>query len=105
MHLLILLRVVISGNVHVCLLELLHERLEFGILGLGDDTGLSEVSKGQFGTSAGPTFILTESSPPSAVMTSPILSTAFSIISIAPVLSVLVVVMTYSGGATNLTEM
>jgi hypothetical protein len=105
MHLLILLRVVISRDIHVCLLELLHERLELGILGLGDDTGLNVVSKEQSEPSAEPTFILTESSPPSAVITSPILSTAFSIISIAPVLSVLVVVMTYRGGATNLTEM
>lgn len=46
MHLLILLRVVISGHVHVCLLELLHERLKLGILSLGDDTGLNVVSIG-----------------------------------------------------------
>ena len=42
-------------------------------------------------------------SPPSDAIVSPMISTAFSITSIAAVLSVLVVVMTYSGGATNRT--
>jgi methyl coenzyme M reductase subunit C len=51
------------------------------------------------------TFILIVMSPFSSAIFSPIASTAFSIRSIASALSVLVVVMTYSGGATNRTLM
>ena len=40
-HLLVLLRVIVARNVHVRLLELLHERLELGILGLADNLGLA----------------------------------------------------------------
>ena len=99
-HLLFFIRIVITCDIHICLLKLFHERFELCIVRLTDDFRLHPSA---FDPTTLLTFILTVRSPPSFPITSPIASTAFSITSIACTLSVLVVVMTYNGGATNRT--
>jgi hypothetical protein len=103
--------VLVARDLGVLALDLGHEGRELLVLLLRDrfrlDTGrktlgVSETTSDDGRSRAcGPTFILTLISPPEALMTRSISTSAFSMRSTPPTLSVLLLLTTYSGGATS----